>query len=210
MKKQINKKLNITIDKVVDKPKKISKINDISRHFKSIFKILGIDLTNPNLIDTPNRIAKMYVEELFVGMNPATFPKITLFDNISHYNEMVIHNKINMNSICAHHFMPFTGLVSIAYIPNKKIIGLSKLNRIVYYFSKRPQIQENLTIEIGRSLQKLVETEDVAVQINAKHFCIISRGIEDHGSETNTFFFEGKFKDKQYKNQFINSNYDHE
>ncbi len=210
MKKPIKKKIGITAKTLIDKPKKLSKINAVSRHIKSIFNILGLDLKDPNLMETPTRIAKMYVDELFVGMNPLAFPKISLFDNIQSYNELIIHKKISMNSICAHHFMPFTGLVSIAYIPNKKIIGLSKLNRIVYYFSKRPQIQENLTNEIGRSLQKVIGTEDVAVKIIAKHFCIIARGIEDHGSETTTFFFDGKFKDKQIKNQFINSNYEHE
>lgn len=179
------------------KPNKLSdqqKIDKISVHFTEIMKILGLDLKDDSLKETPKRVAKMYVQEIFKGLNPAHFPKMTLIDNKMNYDQMVVVQDIELLSTCEHHFQPIQGFATVAYIPSKKVIGLSKINRVVEFFSKRPQVQERLTKQIADCLQQVLQTDDVAVHINAKHFCVISRGIEDLHSSTTTCDLRGEFK----------------
>ena len=170
------------------------KIEIISGHFTEILKTLGLDLADDSLSETPNRIAKMYVNEIFSGLNAANFPKITVIENKMAYDQMVCVQDIEVMSMCEHHFQPIDGFATIAYIPHTKVIGLSKLNRIVEYFAKRPQVQERMTKQIADCLQYILETEDVAVHINARHFCVISRGIQDTHSTTTTSDLRGAFK----------------
>jgi len=167
----------------------------ISEHFAEIMDILGLDLTDDSLRGTPDRVAKMYVEEIFSGLNPRNMPRISLFENSYKYNQMLVEKNITLNSNCEHHFLPIYGHAHVAYISSGKVIGLSKLNRIVQYFAKRPQVQERLTNQIGYELMKILETSDVAVIIDAKHMCVSARGIEDQTSSTVTAFYEGKFKE---------------
>jgi GTP cyclohydrolase I len=170
------------------------KIEIIENHFKAIMETLGLDMTDDSLIDTPKRVAKMYVNEIFWGLDYEAFPKCTAVDNKMKYNEMVCERNINVQSNCEHHFVVIDGLATVAYVPNEKVLGLSKINRIVEYFSKRPQIQERLTEQIFHALQFILETEDVAVMIDAKHYCVASRGVEDTGSSTVTSKLGGGFK----------------
>ena len=170
------------------------KIHIIEGHFKSIMETMGLDLSDDSLIDTPKRVAKMYVNEIFWGLDYDAFPKCTAVDNKMKYNEMVCERNINVQSNCEHHFVVIDGLATVAYVPNQKVLGLSKINRIVEYFSKRPQIQERLTEQIFHSLQYILETEDVAVMIDAQHYCVKSRGVEDTGSSTVTSKLGGGFK----------------
>ena len=170
------------------------KMEKIEFHFAEIMKALGMDLKDDSLCETPRRIAKMYVNEVFAGMNPSNFPKITLIDNSMGYDQMVCVQDIETISMCEHHFQTIDGFATVAYIPNKKVIGLSKLNRVVDYFSRRPQVQERLTKQIADCLQFLLGTEDVAVHINAKHYCVISRGVQDTHSTTTTSDLRGAFK----------------
>jgi GTP cyclohydrolase I len=170
------------------------KIEIIENHFKAIMETLGLDMTDDSLIDTPKRVAKMYVNEIFWGLDYEAFPKCTAVDNKMKYNEMVCERNINVQSNCEHHFVVIDGLATVAYVPNQKVLGLSKINRIVEYFSKRPQIQERLTEQIFHALQFILETEDVAVMIDAKHYCVASRGVEDTGSSTVTSKLGGGFK----------------
>ena len=146
----------------------------------------------------------MYVNELFTGLKNDNFPSISLFENNYDYQQMLVQKEIHFVSMCSHHFMPFIGYATIAYFPGTHIIGLSKLNRIVKHFAKKPQVQENLTQEIGTCLQDILKTDHVAVYLNAKHFCIIARGIEDSHSFTSTYFLEGKFREAETKQQFLN------
>jgi GTP cyclohydrolase I len=170
------------------------KIDIIAGNFTEIMRTLGLDLTDDSLIDTPNRVAKMYVNEIFWGLDYEAFPKCTAVDNKMKYNEMVCERNINVQSNCEHHFVIIAGLATVAYVPNQKVLGLSKINRIVEYFSKRPQIQERLTEQVFHALQYILETEDVAVMIDAKHYCVSARGVEDTGSSTVTSKLGGGFK----------------
>jgi len=170
------------------------KIDHIEAHFEHIMRILGLDLSDDSLIDTPKRVAKMYVNEIFWGLDYEAFPKCTAVDNKMKYNEMVCERNINVQSNCEHHFVVIDGLATVAYVPNQKVLGLSKINRIVEYFSKRPQIQERLTEQVFHTLQYILDTEDVAVMIDAQHYCVKSRGVEDTGSSTVTSKLGGGFK----------------
>jgi GTP cyclohydrolase I len=170
------------------------KIDHIEAHFAHIMRILGLDLSDDSLVDTPKRVAKMYVNEIFWGLDYEAFPKCTAVDNKMKYNEMVCERNINVQSNCEHHFVVIDGLATVAYVPNQKVLGLSKINRIVEYFSKRPQIQERLTEQVFHALQYILETEDVAVMIDAKHYCVAARGVEDTGSSTVTSKLGGGFK----------------
>jgi GTP cyclohydrolase I len=170
------------------------KITIIEGHFKSIMETLGLDLTDDSLTETPKRVAKMYVNEIFWGLDYEAFPKCTTVDNKMQYNEMVVERNVSVQSNCEHHFVVIDGLATVAYVPKQKVLGLSKINRIVEYFSKRPQIQERLTEQIFHSLQYILETEDVAVLIDAQHYCVKSRGVEDTGSSTVTVRLGGGFK----------------
>ncbi len=170
------------------------KIDHIEAHFAHIMRILGLDLSDDSLVDTPKRVAKMYVNEIFWGLDYEAFPKCTAVDNKMKYNEMVCERNINVQSNCEHHFVVIDGLATVAYVPNQKVLGLSKINRIVEYFSKRPQIQERLTEQVFHALQYILETEDVAVMIDAQHYCVKSRGVEDTGSSTVTSKLGGGFK----------------
>jgi len=179
------------------------KIAAIAPHFKAIMEILGMDLLDDSLRGTPLRVAKMYVKELFQGLNPANMPSMTLFENKFQYNEMLVEKNINFYTNCEHHFVPFFGKAHVAYISSGKVIGLSKLNRLVEYFSKRPQVQERLTMQIGKALQTVLQTQDVAVMMDAKHLCVSSRGVKDDSSNTITSFFGGKFQEEKKKMEFL-------
>jgi GTP cyclohydrolase IA len=175
----------------------------IAYHFREIMNTLGLDLTDDSLKGTPHRVAKMYVEEIFSGLNPANKPDIALFDNKYGYGQMLVEKDITLYSNCEHHFVPIYGRAHVAYISSGKVIGLSKLNRIVQYFSKRPQVQERLTMQIGAELQKILGTRDVAVVIDARHMCVSSRGIKDNASATITSFYDGKFSEEATKSEFL-------
>ena len=179
------------------------KVAAIAPHFKAIMEILGLDLNDDSLRGTPLRVAKMYVKELFQGLNPANMPSMTLFENKFQYNEMLVEKNINFYTNCEHHFVPFFGKAHVAYISSGKVIGLSKLNRLVEYFSKRPQVQERLTMQIGKALQTVLQTQDVAVMMDAKHLCVSSRGVKDDSSNTITTYFGGKFQEENTKNEFL-------
>lgn len=175
----------------------------IAFHFKKIMETMGLDLTDDSLKGTPERVAKMYIDEIFSGLNPANKPKIALFENKYKYSEMLVEKNISFYSNCEHHFVPIFGKAHVAYISNGKVIGLSKLNRIVQYFSKRPQVQERLTIQIADELKRVLGTEDVAVFIDAKHLCVSSRGIKDDTSSTVTVYYGGVFQNESTKNEFL-------
>ncbi|MDP5093545.1 MAG: GTP cyclohydrolase I FolE [Polaribacter sp.] len=170
-----------------EKKKKITSL------FAEIMDVMGLDLTDDSLRGTPNRVAKMYIDEIFSGLNPANKPKVALFDNKYQYNQMLVEKNITFYSNCEHHFVPIIGKAHVAYISSGKVIGLSKLNRIVQYFAKRPQVQERLTNQIAEELKAVLQTEDVAVIIDAKHLCVSSRGIKDETSATVTSYFGGAF-----------------
>jgi len=169
------------------------KKEQISYLFGEIMNVMGLDLTDDSLKGTPKRVAKMYIDEIFSGLNPENKPKIALFDNKYQYNQMLVEKNITFYSNCEHHFVPIIGKAHVAYISSGKVIGLSKLNRIVQYYAKRPQVQERLTNQIAYELTKILETEDVAVIIDAKHLCVSSRGIQDDTSATVTCFYGGAF-----------------
>ena len=170
------------------------KIEVIEAHFNGIMRALGLDLEDDSLMDTPKRVAKMYVNEIFWGLDYDAFPKCTTVANKMNYDEMVVERNVNVQSNCEHHFVIIDGLATVAYVPNAKVLGLSKINRIVEYFAKRPQIQERLTEQVFHALCFILETEDVAVMIDAKHYCVSSRGVEDTGSSTVTCKLGGGFK----------------
>lgn len=161
--------------------------------FEEIMDVMGLDLADDSLKGTPERVAKMYIEEIFSGLNPANKPKITLFDNKYQYNQMLVEKNMTLYSNCEHHFVPIIGKAHVAYISSGKVIGLSKLNRIVQYYANRPQVQERLTNQIAEELKHILQTEDVAVIIDAKHLCVSSRGIKDECSATVTSYYGGKF-----------------
>jgi len=180
-----------------------TKIKGIEYHFREIMELLGLDLTDDSLKGTPYRVAKMYVKEIFSGLNPANKPDIKLFENKYKYNEMLVEKDITFYSNCEHHFVPIIGRAHVAYISNGKVIGLSKLNRIVQFFAKRPQVQERLTIQIAEEIRKAVKSEDVAVVIDAVHLCVSSRGIQDINSSTITSSYSGKFTEDSTKAEFL-------
>jgi GTP cyclohydrolase IA len=165
----------------------------ISLLFEEIMDVMGLDLNDDSLKGTPERVAKMYIDEIFSGLNPANKPKIALFDNKYQYNQMLVEKNISFYSNCEHHFVPIIGKAHVAYISSGKVIGLSKLNRIVQYYAKRPQVQERLTNQIAEDLKHILGTEDIAVIIDAKHLCVSSRGIKDESSATVTAFYGGQF-----------------
>tara|TARA_R110002072_G_scaffold302994_1_gene490849 strand:- start:1319 stop:1993 length:675 start_codon:yes stop_codon:yes gene_type:complete len=180
------------------------KVELIEKHFREIMNIMGLDLTDDSLKGTPHRVAKMYVKEVFSGLNPKNKPVAKLFENKYKYNEMLVEKDITVHSHCEHHFVPIYGKAHVAYISNGSVIGLSKINRIVQYFSQRPQVQERLTMQIGNELKEALGTDDVAVIIDAYHMCVSSRGVKDTQSSTVTSFYSGKFeKDEQSRNEFI-------
>lgn len=179
------------------------KVVEIEKHFRAIMETLGLDLTDDSLKGTPHRVAKMYVKEIFQGLNPENMPKVALFENKYKYNQMLVEKNISFYSNCEHHFVPIMGKAHIAYISNGSVIGLSKLNRIVEYFAKRPQVQERMTLQIGKKLQEILCTDDVAIVIDAKHLCVSSRGVKDDTSSTITAFYEGAFKEEKTRNEFL-------
>ena len=179
---------------------KIEIIKDDVRH---IMETLGLDLTDDSLQGTPNRVAKMFVKEIFSGLDPAKKPQASTFENKYKYGEMLVEKNITVYSTCEHHLLPIVGKAHVAYISNGTVVGLSKMNRIVDYFAKRPQVQERLTIQIVEELQKVLDTKDVACVIDAKHLCVNSRGIRDIESSTVTSEFGGKFKKKETRREFL-------
>jgi len=180
------------------------KIKRIEKDIYNVMQTLGLDLTDDSLKGTPKRVAKAFVNELFGGLNPKNKPKMSTFDNNYKYGEMLVEKNITVYSSCEHHLLPIVGRAHVAYISNGKVIGLSKINRIVDFYAKRPQVQERLTMQIVQELQKAMDTQDVACVIDAKHLCVNSRGIKDIASSTVTAEFGGKFKNESVKQEFLN------
>lgn len=180
------------------------KIEDIQFHFQKIMETLGLDLTDDSLSGTPYRFAKMYVQELFYGLDPANKPKLSVFENKYGYKKMLVEQQITINSACEHHFLPITGYAHVGYIPKDKVVGLSKINRLVDYYARRPQVQERLVIQILNDLQEALDTEDVIVSVTAKHLCVSSRGIKDQSSFTTTLEYGGRFSDAAIRQEFLN------
>lgn len=181
------------------------KIELIESHFRKIMETLGLDLTDDSLSGTPYRIAKMYVKEIFSGLNPANRPKIALFDNKYQYSQMLVEKNILLQSTCEHHFLPIYGLAHVAYISSGRVIGLSKINRLVQYYAKRPQVQERLSTQILEELKTTLQTEDVAVYIDVKHMCVSTRGVKDVSSSTVTTAYSGKFLEDSYRREFLDT-----
>lgn len=179
------------------------KIETIQYHFRKIMEALGLDLTDDSLSGTPYRVAKMYVKELFYGLNPKNRPKISAFDNKYGYQKMLVEKDITIDSSCEHHFLPIVGNAHIGYIPRGKVVGLSKINRLVDYYAHRPQVQERLCLQIMKDLQQTLGTEDVIVMVNAEHLCVSSRGIKDKNSTTTTLEYGGVFNQPSYRNEFL-------
>ena len=179
------------------------KIQNIQQYFGKIMEELGLDLNDDSLSGTPYRFAKMYVKELFYGLNPDKKPKLSVFENKYGYKKMLVEQNITIDSSCEHHFLPITGEANIAYVPKEKVIGLSKINRLVDYYSHRPQVQERLSLQILKDLQYALETEDVIVVISAKHLCVSLRGIKDKNSFTTTMEYGGCFEEEKYRNEFF-------
>ncbi|MFT5823826.1 MAG: GTP cyclohydrolase I [Crocinitomix sp.] len=179
------------------------KIAEIEVHFEKIMHTLGLDLTDDSLKGTPHRVAKMYVNEIFGGLNPEKAPQASTFDNKYNYTEMLVEKDITVYSTCEHHFLPIVGKAHVAYFSEGKVIGLSKMNRIVDYYARRPQVQERLTMQVVKHLQKYLGTDDVACVIDAKHLCVNSRGIKDIQSSTVTSEFGGKFKETEVRKEFL-------
>ncbi|WP_426429593.1 GTP cyclohydrolase I FolE [Winogradskyella sp. HB-48] len=182
---------------------KEEKIDIIKDDVKHIMETLGLDLNDDSLRGTPNRVAKMFVNEIFGGLDPNKKPSASTFENKYKYGEMLVEKNITVYSTCEHHLLPIVGKAHVAYISNGTVVGLSKMNRIVDYYAKRPQVQERLTIQIVKELQKVLNTEDVACVIDAKHLCVNSRGIRDIESSTVTSEFGGKFKEKETRREFL-------
>ncbi len=172
--------------------------------FEEIMNVMGLDLNDDSLRGTPQRVAKMYIDEIFSGLNPKNKPKVALFDNKYEYNQMLIEKNITFYSNCEHHFVPIIGKAHVAYISSGKVIGLSKLNRIVQYYAKRPQVQERLTNQIAEELKSILQTENVAVIIDAKHLCVSSRGVKDDSSATVTSYYGGDFNTPTKINELLN------
>ncbi len=179
------------------------KIVIIERHFREIMHTMGLDLTDDSLKGTPLRVAKMYVQEIFSGLHPENKPVIRRFENKYKYNQMLVERDITVYSSCEHHFVPIIGKAHVAYMPNEHVIGLSKLNRIVHYYARRPQVQERMTMQIANELKEALRTENVAVLIEADHLCVMSRGVNDVSSSTITAEYSGLFEQEQYRNEFL-------
>jgi len=179
------------------------KIELIQKHFREIMLVLGLDLTDDSLKGTPERVAKMYVKEVFNGLNPKNKPNIRLFENKYKYDQMLVEKNIIFYSYCEHHFVPIIGKAHVAYISSGKVIGLSKLNRIVQYYAKRPQVQERMTVQIANEMKEVLQTEDIAVLMDATHLCVSSRGVKDNSSSTVTSHYSGKFLEEQTRNEFL-------
>lgn len=181
------------------------KIALIADRFHDIMGILGLDLTDDSLCDTPKRVAKMMVQEHFSGLNPANKPSVTLFSNPYRYGEMLVERNITLHSTCEHHFVPILGVCHVAYFSNGQVIGLSKLNRLVRHYAKRPQVQERLTEQIAAELKSTLGTEDVAVYMDAEHLCVRTRGVEDCASSTITSHYSGRFQDPAVRSEFLHA-----
>lgn len=179
------------------------KIELIQKKFGEIMEILGLDLSDDSLKDTPKRVAKMYVKEIFSGLNPKNKPSVTLFDNKYKFSQMLVERNIAVYSYCEHHFVPIIGKAHVAYFSSGKVVGLSKINRIVQYYAKRPQVQERLTVQIANELKEMLKTEDVAVLIDADHLCVASRGVQDVSSSTVTSSYYGRFLDPNVRDEFL-------
>ncbi|SDF03687.1 GTP cyclohydrolase I FolE [Cellulophaga baltica] len=179
------------------------KIINIQHHFKMIMEEMGLDLTDDSLSGTPYRVAKMYVKELFYGLNPVNKPKLSTFENKYGYQKMLVEQNINIDSACEHHFLPIVGHAHVAYVPKDKVIGLSKINRLVDYYARRPQVQERLVLQILNDLQNILDTRDVIVSVTAKHLYVSSRGIKDQSSFTTTLEYGGCFSDSDTRNEFL-------
>jgi GTP cyclohydrolase IA len=179
------------------------KMSAIEKHFHAIMEEIGLDMTDDSLKGTPHRVAKMFIQEIFSGLNPDNKPKISVFDNSYHYDKMLVEADISFNSTCEHHFLPIIGKAHIGYVSSGKVIGLSKLNRIVDYYSRRPQVQERLIMQIFNDLKSVLDTEDVIVVMEAKHLCVSSRGIQDESSYTSTIQYGGIFNEKENRNDFF-------
>lgn len=179
------------------------KIELIEKNFKEIMEVLGLDLSDDSLKDTPRRVAKMYVKEIFRGLDPKNKPAVTLFDNKYKFSEMLVEKNVQVYSYCEHHFVPIIGKAHIAYFSSGKVVGLSKINRIVQYYSKRPQVQERLTVQIANELKQMLQTEDVAVLIEADHLCVASRGVQDVNSSTVSSSYHGKFLNTNVREEFL-------
>lgn len=179
------------------------KMTIIEKHFKVIMEEMGLDMTDDSLQGTPHRVAKMFIKEIFSGLDPKNKPKISVFDNSYHYDKMLVEANINFNSTCEHHFLPIVGKAHIGYVSSGKVIGLSKLNRIVDYFSRRPQVQERLIMQIFNELKTVLDTDSVIVVMEAAHLCVSSRGIKDENSYTSTIQYGGIFNQKEYRNDFF-------
>ncbi len=180
------------------------KMSTIEKHFHIIMEEMGLDMTDDSLKGTPHRVAKMFIQEIFSGLNPANKPKISVFENSYHYDKMLVEANISFNSTCEHHFLPIIGKAHIGYVSSGKVIGLSKLNRIVDYYSRRPQVQERLIMQIFNELKSVLDTEDVIVVMEAKHLCVSSRGIKDESSFTSTIQYGGILNEKENRNDFFN------
>ena len=180
------------------------KIASIEQHFRLIMEDLGLDLTDDSLNGTPYRVAKMFVQEIFSGLNPKNKPKMSVFENAYHYDKMLVEANISFNSTCEHHFLPIIGHAHIGYVSSGKVIGLSKLNRIVDYYARRPQVQERMIMQIFNELKTVLETDNVMVVVEATHLCVSSRGIKDASSYTSTIQYGGIFEDKETRNDFFN------
>ncbi|HRI79867.1 MAG TPA: GTP cyclohydrolase I FolE [Cyclobacteriaceae bacterium] len=180
------------------------KIEKIKDHITGIMTVLGLDLTDDSLSGTPHRVAKMYVKEVFSGLNPKNRPVTKLFENKYNYDQMLVEKEITFYSHCEHHLVPIYGRAHVAYFSSGKVIGLSKINRIVQYYAKRPQVQERLTVQIGKEIENILKTESVGVVIDANHMCVAMRGVGDTNSKTGTAYFSGKFKDENVKREFLN------
>ena len=181
----------------------IEKIELIKKHFAEIMHVMGMDMTDDSLKNTPERVAKMFIKEIFSGLNPENKPKMSQFENKYQYNQMLVEKDIALYSYCEHHFVPIIGKVHVAYISNGTVVGLSKINRLVQYFGRRPQVQERLTIQIAQALSESLNTPDVAVVIEADHLCVASRGVRDTSSKTITVQYLGKFKEEASKSEFL-------
>lgn len=180
------------------------KMVSIEKNFRLIMEDLGLDLTDDSLNGTPHRVAKMFIQEIFSGLNPINKPKMSVFENAYQYDKMLVEASINFNSTCEHHFLPIIGHAHIGYVSSGKVIGLSKLNRIVDYYSRRPQVQERLIMQIFNELKTVLETDSVMVVMEAKHLCVSSRGIKDESSYTSTIQYGGIFNEKENRNDFFN------
>lgn len=201
--KEIESEIEITPKSEAYAMTENEKIKKIEGYFTKIMETLGLDLTDDSLRGTPNRVAKMYVEEIFSGLNPLNKPISKLFENKYQYNQMLVEKDITFYSNCEHHFVPFFGKAHLAYISNGEVIGLSKLNRIVNFYARRPQVQERLTMQIANELKEVLQTDNIAVIIDARHLCVSSRGIKDNSSSTVTSFYGGKFSNEDTKRELM-------